>query len=72
VDDARDGEAFIVLVARPEEFNNTEILSPRIYMHSKREDAASCSMHAMADAVAQTYATLVMNLILEAKSEAWE
>jgi hypothetical protein len=70
VDDARDGEAFIVLVARPDEFNNTEIISPRIYMHSKREDAALMLDACMADAAAQTYAKLVMNLILEAKSEA--
>jgi hypothetical protein len=68
--DAQDGDAFIVLVARPEEFSGTEILAPHIYVHSKREDAALMLDACMADAVAQTYAGLVMKLIAEAKSNA--
>lgn len=58
-EDAREGEAFIILVARPDTFNGVEMIAPRIYMDSKREDAAMMLEVAMADAVAQTYANLV-------------
>jgi hypothetical protein len=66
-DDAQEGEAYIVIVARTEEFNGNEIVNPRVYMHSKREDAALLLDAAMADVVAQTYSKLALGLIAEAK-----
>lgn len=68
VDDARDGEAFIILVARPEEgFQGGELITPHIYMHSKRDDAALLLDACMADAVAQTYARLVLSTVAQMK-----
>jgi hypothetical protein len=67
MDDARDAEAFIVLVAKPESFNESEFAVPHVYVHSKRKDAALFLNAVMADVAAQTYAELVLSMIAEAK-----
>lgn len=63
MEDAEQGDAFIVLVAKPENFNGAEIVVPHVYMHSKREDAALMLDAAMADAAAQTHGRLVAKLL---------
>lgn len=69
MDEARDGEAFIVLVARPENFNGSEIIAPQIYMHQKSEDSAMVLEATMADVAAQTHARLAIKLINQAKAD---
>jgi hypothetical protein len=69
VEDAMESDAFIVLVAHPENLNGTEIVVPHIYIHSKREDAAMMLDAAMADVAAQTHARLVAKLIDQARRD---
>lgn len=63
LEDAQDGEAYIVLVAYPEEYQGTPIIVPRIYTNSKRDDAALLLDATMADFVAQSYSRMVTDLI---------
>jgi hypothetical protein len=69
VKDAEGADAFVILVARPEEFDGTEIVAPHIYVHSKRDDAAMMLDATMADAAAQRHAHLVIKLIEQAKRD---
>lgn len=69
LEDARDGEAFIVLVARPQEFRGNQIITPHMYKHSKREDADMMLEAVMADIASQAYTQLVMQLIAERKRD---
>lgn len=69
VEDARSGEAFIIFVARPESYRGANMTIPRVYVHSKREDAALMFDACMADAAAQAHAGLVLKLINEARDD---
>lgn len=65
--DAGTGDAFIVLVARPEEFNGVNLVVPHVYMHSKLDDAAMMLEATMADYAAQSHARLVIQLVEQTK-----
>ena len=67
IDDARDSEAFIIIVAHPEDWDGTQIVVPRTYVHSKRADAAMMLDAAMADQAAQAHARLVLRTIERTK-----
>lgn len=59
---ASEGEAFILIVASPESFQGTELVIPRIYMHSKDDASALLLDAAVADYVAQTMSRLVQKV----------
>ena len=63
MEDARSGEAFVVLVASAEEYQGAQIIVPHIYLHSKRDDAALLLDAATADFVAQSYSRLITDFI---------
>jgi hypothetical protein len=67
LEDARDGEGFVVFVARKEAVGDTELVVPHIYRHSRRDDAALMLDAVMADTAAQTYASLAFMIIEKAK-----
>lgn len=69
IDDALDGEAFIVLVAKPESYDESGLIVPHIYVHSKSDDAAMFLNAVMADVAAQSYATLVFKMMEKAKRD---
>lgn len=56
---AAEGEAFVLLVATPETYQGTELVIPRVYMHSKNDASALLLDAAMADYVSQAMARLV-------------
>lgn len=58
-DAAEKGEAFILVVASPEVFNETEVVIPRIYLHSKNDPSALLLDAAVADYVAQAMGRLI-------------
>jgi hypothetical protein len=58
-DDARDGLAFIMIVASPESYRGSEMIIPHIYTESKRLDAALLLDATAADYVAQSFARLM-------------
>lgn len=61
--DARNGEAFIVIVASPESFQGTDLVVPHIYIDSKNDDAALVLEATAADYVAQSMGRLVQELV---------
>lgn len=69
LEEAKDAEAFVILVAIPEEYRDKELLVPHMYMHSKRDDAAIMLDATMADLAAQAHARLVMAVVMRAKAD---
>jgi hypothetical protein len=69
IKDARNGEAFIIMVARKEEYGGMSLVVPHIYMHSKRDDAALMLESTTADLAAQSHARLSAQLIDAAKRD---
>ena len=70
VSEAYKADAFVILVASPEESpGGVKLIVPHVYMHSKRDDAALILDATMADASAQAYARLVLELIAKAKRD---
>lgn len=67
--EAKDAEAFVVITAMPEEFAGKDLLIPRVYMHSRRDDAAIMLDATMADLAAQSHARLVLSVIEQAKRD---
>lgn len=63
VEDARNGEAFIIIVATPEEYRGTALIAPHAYVHSKRDDAGFLVEAVMADLVAQNYSRLASDFL---------
>ena len=60
--DASEGEAYIVLVAAQESHGDTELLVPHIYLHSKSDESALMLEAAVADHVAQTMIRLAQEV----------
>ena len=58
-DAASKGDAYVLIVASSEVFNETEVVIPRIYLHSKSDASALLLDAAMADYVAQAMARLI-------------
>jgi hypothetical protein len=68
--DAREGEAFIVIVAKTERSGGVELIAPRVYMDNKTSDAGLVCEAAMADLVAHSYARLISRVAKDENGQA--
>lgn len=69
VEAAKAGDAYVVIVAKPETFNGTEIVVPYAYMHQKSDDAGLLCNTTMADLVAQAYGRLADQVVERSRRE---